>query len=290
MQAMVKALRPVQWVKNALLFTPLFLAHEFRDLGALITVVWAFIAFSLCASALYVINDLLDIESDRQHPMKRLRPFASGELTVSAGLVMAPVLLLTGFSIALLALPPLFVAVLAVYAGLAAAYSVRLKRIVVVDVLVLASLYAWRVIAGGVAGGVPVSPWLLAFSLFFFLSLAFAKRYAELHLVAGQGKEEAAGRGYHLDDLSIVQSVGIASAYVAVLVLALYINSDQVTTLYTKPGLLWMVTPLLLYWVTRLWFLAHRGEVTDDPIVSTVRDPVSWGVAVGITGVLLLAI
>jgi 4-hydroxybenzoate polyprenyltransferase len=276
---MLKVLRPHQWVKNLLVFVPLVTSHRLFDAASLPPAFLAFLAFSLCASGVYVINDALDVEADRQHPRKKNRPFASGELPLSMAVVLVPLLLLSAFTLAVFALSGGFALVLLLYLATTTAYSIWLKREPVLDVILLSGLYTLRLLAGGVAVGISVSAWLLSFSLFLFLSLALMKRFSELQLVAnGQGK--VVRRGYRSDDMAWLQAAGFASAYLTVLVLALYINSDDVRVLYRRPEMLWGLCPLAMYWVTRLWFTAHRGRLNDDPIVAAATDPASYAVAV----------
>ncbi|HZL34640.1 MAG TPA: UbiA family prenyltransferase [Tepidisphaeraceae bacterium] len=274
---LLKALRPHQWVKNFLLLIPLILAHQLGNHAKVLAGMSAFVSFSFCASAIYIINDLLDLESDRRHPSKRRRPFASGALSVATGLMMSGGLLLASFGIAA-SLPMRFIEMLLVYLILTTAYSFWLKRKMLVDVILLATLYTQRIIAGAFAVSVPLTMWLLAFSMFFFLSLAFAKRYSELLQVEDAGGEQIKGRGYRVSDLGIIESVGPASGYLSVLVFCNYLNTELVKGLYARPALLWGVAPLLLYWITRVWFLARRREMHDDPIVFAIRDKMSWGV------------
>lgn len=286
--AVARALRLQQWVKNALVFVPLLMAPEVRHLALFGNAFVAFVAFSLCASSVYVMNDLLDLEDDRRHETKRRRPFASGDLPLLAGFVLAPLALWLGLACALW-LPPAFALVLAVYMVTTTAYSLRLKYVPLVDVLVLALLYTGRVIAGAAATRVSPSPWILGFSLFFFLSLAFVKRYSELHALRQRDQGALKVRGYYPTDLELIATEGTASGYISVLVAALYINSDRVTQIYSQPLFLWMVCPLLLYWISRIWLLARRGQLHDDPVLFAVRDRVSYLVGALITAVLLLA-
>lgn len=279
LKAWIKALRLHQWLKNALLFLPLLAAHKAFDLQADARAVAAFLLFGMCASGVYVLNDLLDLQADRQHSRKRNRPFAAGRLPPSAGLVVAPVLTVGAF-VGALALAPRFALVLLGYYVLTLAYSLWLKRIVMLDVVLLAALYTVRVVAGAAAIRVDISFWLLAFSMFLFLSLAMLKRYAELRALQDSGVQVAYGRGYAISDLALVQSLGGASGYVSVLVLALYINSTMSGLLYDRPGWLWLLCPLLLYWISRVWIIANRGAMHDDPIVFAASDKASWAVAV----------
>ena len=266
------ALRPHQWLKNVLLFAPLFTSHQFLQTGPLITTFVAFISLSLCASSVYILNDLLDLEEDRQHPRKRYRPFASGKASLIGGIVALPCLLVGAFLIAA-RVGPDFVLWLGLYYALTLLYSFYLKRIVIVDILVLASLYTIRIIAGAAATSVPVSGWLLAFSMFLFLSLSLVKRYAELVVLAAEGLDGMIpGRNYHTRDARVIQWLGLASGYLAVLVLALYVDSSDVLKLYSNDKLLWFSVPLVLLWVSRVWWAAHRGEIYGDPVLFVVRD------------------
>lgn len=267
----LKALRVHQWLKNLLVFVPLIAAHAWGRIDELQAAVMGFLAFSLCASAVYVLNDLVDLESDRRHVRKRFRPFASGLIPIWQGCLMVPVLLAGAFGIAA-SLPARFLLVLVLYFFLTLAYSLLLKRQVIVDVLMLAGLYTLRVIAGGAATGIVPSFWLLAFSMFIFLSLAVVKRYSELLVTLQQRQGQPAGRGYTVKDLPVLMSIGTGSGMVSVLVFALYINNPEISKTYGNPLWLWLVPSLLLYWVSRLWMKAHRGEIDDDPVVFAVRD------------------
>lgn len=273
----LKAMRLHQWLKNLLVFVPLLAAHRVLEPAAALNAALAFAAFGLCASGVYILNDLLDLTADRLHPRKRLRPFAAGELPVLHGLIAAPLLTAAGFALAWLCTPA-FALVLATYYMMTLGYSLRLKRIVMVDVVLLAGLYTIRIIGGATAIGSELSFWLLAFSMFIFLSLAMLKRYTELVTMLADGKQDVSGRGYRVDDLAIVQSLGGASGFIAVLVLCLYINSQSGMTLYRHPQLLWLLCPLLLYWVSRTWLLAHRGEMHDDPIIFAASDRASLAI------------
>jgi 4-hydroxybenzoate polyprenyltransferase/phosphoserine phosphatase len=283
-KAWVKALRLHQWMKNLLLFLPLLGSHQIFDAGLLLTVLIAFIAFGLCASSVYVVNDLMDLESDRHHPRKRLRPFAAGVLSPLTGIAVAGVLLVSSFAIAAW-VAPAFLAWLGVYFVITVAYTFGLKRKEIVDALSLAGLYTLRIIAGGAAVGLSASFWLLAFSLFLFLSLAFVKRYSELQLMLTQGRDDAKGRGYRTSDLSVIEMMGVVSGFAAVMVLALYINSESVLLLYQHPELVWLTVPIFLYWITRIWLKTHRGLMHDDPVLFAIKDRVSIA-----SGVLFLAV
>jgi 4-hydroxybenzoate polyprenyltransferase/phosphoserine phosphatase len=280
-----KALRIHQWAKNILLFLPLLLAHALKP--ALIAgAVLAFLSFGLCASATYVVNDLLDIEADRQHPRKRRRPFASGDLSALTGVGAIVLFLIASLAIALsvphviarispeLALrrPYHFLVWLGIYAVTTLAYSLRLKRAVLVDVIVLSGLYTIRILAGSAATGIDASAWLGSFSIFFFLSLAFVKRFAELENLRERGGEVAKGRGYHISDIEQLRSFGSASGYVSVAVLTLYISNLDAAQLYSHTRRLWLLIPVLLLWISRLWLLASRGELNEDPVVYAITD------------------
>jgi 4-hydroxybenzoate polyprenyltransferase len=278
-RAALRALRPHQWAKNGLIFVPLLAAHGVANIDRVTSVLLATVAFCLCASSVYVLNDLLDLEADRAHRRKRLRPFASGALPIAVGLLMAPLLLAVGMLLAV-GLPEKFQLVFATYYLLTCAYSFGLKTLVVVDALALAGLYTLRIIAGAAAASVPLSFWLLLFSVFVFLSLAFVKRYAELDALRRQQRLRAAGRGYHVEDLAVLQSLGTSAGYLSVLVLALYINSPEVAALYQRPKMIWMLCVLVLYWISRVWMKAHRGEMHDDPVVFALKDKVSLAIVV----------
>lgn len=284
--AILKAIRVHQWVKNLLVFVPLVMAHEILDSEKLILTGVTFVAFSLLASSIYVTNDLLDLESDRQHPRKKFRPFAAGTLSIPVGAGLSAGLLFAAFLLGLAVLPLSVLACVAAYGVLATAYSFVLKRIVVVDVMVLASLYALRVVAGGVAAAVPLSHWLVGFSMFIFLSLALMKRHAELTVLEREGRTDAAGRSYLVIDRDWVGSAGITSGYLAVVVLALYITSDDVEVLYRWPAVLWPVCVVVLLWISRMWAFAYRGSIDDDPIVATLEDRASYIVG-GLIAVLI---
>lgn len=274
--AAVRELRPHQWVKNLIIFVPLITSHRFVESRLVIEALLAFAAFSLCASGVYVLNDVLDLEADRQHATKKRRPLASGDLPLSAGLVMIPTLFGAGAAMAAF-LPWGFAAVLAVYVLLTTSYSWRLKQIALLDVFVLAALYTIRLIAGHEATKIEYSFWLLAFSMFIFLSLALLKRYTELVALRLQNKHGSKGRGYVAGDLELVAMLGIGSGFLAVMVMALYVRSpEDAGQLYKYPMVLLLMCPLLMFWVSRVWLLAHRGQMHDDPVVFALKDKVSY--------------
>ncbi len=283
-QLVLKAARLHQWAKNALLFVPLVTAHQIFNVQLLGQATLAFVAFGLCASSVYLTNDMLDLAADRRHHRKRFRPFASGALPLKLGFAVTPLFLLAGLAVALF-LPPTFFLLLLGYLVLTVSYSFYIKQVALLDVILLAGLYTVRIVGGAAATGITISPWLLAFSMFFFLSLAFVKRFSELRALHAQGDSKARARGYMVGDLEQLASLGAASGYISVLVMALYISSDAVMTLYTVPGALWLICPLMLYWISRVWLLARRGEMHDDPVVFALKDRVSY--AVGISAALV---
>jgi 4-hydroxybenzoate polyprenyltransferase len=269
----LRQLRVHQYVKNSLVLVPVITAHHFTYTAISFAVI-AFAAFSLCASAVYIVNDLVDIEADRQHPKKKLRPLASGAIKTLHAEIAVPVLLALAFAGAAVVSSKFCLALLA-YLALTTAYSIWLKRKMLVDVVVLAMLYTIRVIAGAIAISVPLSAWLLAFSMFMFLSLALMKRYSELALRIDQNLSDPSNRNYKLGDLVIVGCLAVSSGFNAVTIFALYISSPAVQELYARPEVLWLVCPVLTYWIGRAMILAHRRMMDDDPIVFAIKDPVS---------------
>lgn len=267
----LKAMRPHQWLKNILVMVPALAAH---DLSGLLPAAFAFVSFCLTASSIYLINDMLDLEVDRRHPRKCKRPFASGAITVAHGMVQAAVLFVLSMAIAA-AVAPAFLAVLAVYVMLTFAYSLILKRKLMIDIWTLGTLYTIRIVAGGFASGVPLSEWLLAFSMFLFLSLAAVKRMSELADLKAQNLMSVDGRGYRVSDLPVVLGVVLSSGYCSVVILALYISNADVASRYAEPKLLWLICLMLLYWISRATIISFRGEMDDDPIVFALRDRIS---------------
>ena len=289
-RAALRALRPHQWIKNVLLFAPIALAQDLGNTSQLTRVVLAFAAYCAIASLGYLVNDLLDVEADRRHPSKRRRPFASGTLGIPHGVALCAGLLAFGFGTSVLALPAAFTGMLALYLCLTLSYTFYFKEQLFLDTLMLASFYTLRVLAGGVAAQVAVSEWLLAFSVFFFLSLALVKRYTELIAAAETGtadgqSEKLARRAYQQGDTGLIETMGITSGYVSVLVLGLYVSSESVTRFYSSPDLLWLITPLMLFWISRIWFLARRGQLSHDPVLFAATDRTSY-----LTGVLVMLI
>lgn len=288
-KAVVKELRPHQWAKNVLLFVPLYFAHQYTNLDLVFTAAMAFLSFSFCASSIYVLNDLVDLPSDRQHRSKRNRPLAAGTLSIPAGVVLSVGCLALAITLAATFVNPPFVLVLLGYVALTTAYTFVLKQRMIVDVLTLASLFTYRVLAGGVAVDVSLSPWLLAFSIFFFTSLAFVKRYAELIQMKGDPRQSLAGRNYVPADIPIIASAGPAAGLLAVLVFALYINSPAMVMYYSQPEALWGICLILVYWIIRIWFLAARDQMHDDPVLFAVKDKISLAAGALVIVCLLVA-
>jgi len=274
----VRAVRPHQWAKNLLVLVPLIAAHRVGEASSLLYVAVAFVAFCLAASSAYIANDLVDLGADRLHPRKRHRPFASGCLPIPLGAVVMVAALAGAAGLASL-LPCHFQLTLGVYIALTVAYSLAFKRVAILDVISLAALYTLRIIAGGFAIGAPASFWLLAFAMFLFFSLALVKRYAELLALDDDGARVAPGRGYAVHDAQLVLAIGSASAMVSALVLALYINGETAKNFYSRPETLWVLCPLLLYWISRIWLLTARGQMYDDPVLFSARDRASYLVA-----------
>jgi 4-hydroxybenzoate polyprenyltransferase len=273
---LIKEIRIHQWLKNLLIFTPLLLAHKITNVNLFISAALAFLSFSFVASAVYVLNDLLDLESDRLHPRKRYRPFASGNLHLQSGFIIAPLFIIAGGLISTIFLPISFSIYLLIYIVLTSAYSLSLKKLPIFDVVILACLYTLRLVSGAAAVDVAMSPWLLGFSIFLFLSLAFIKRYQELLVMREQNKAESKGRGYMVNDMNLILNLGPVCGYMSVLVLALYVNGKEVVSLYRTPEILWLVVILHLFWISRMWLLAYRGKMDDDPMVFTEKDLMSY--------------
>ncbi|MBW2509906.1 MAG: UbiA family prenyltransferase [Deltaproteobacteria bacterium] len=275
LRAAFKELRPHQWAKNVLLFVPLYFAHQYTNLELVFAAVMAFFSFSFAASSIYVLNDLVDLPADRSHRSKRSRPLAAGSLSIVDGILLSLVALGVSIALAILFVHPGFVLVVLGYVALTTAYSFYLKQQMIVDVLTLASLFTYRVMAGGVAVDVPLSEWLLAFSIFFFMSLAFVKRYSELIQTKADGRMSIEGRNYVPADMPIIIAAGLASGFLAVLVFALYINTPAITAYYPRVEVLWGVCLVLVYWIMRIWFLAARDQMHDDPVLFALKDRIS---------------
>jgi 4-hydroxybenzoate polyprenyltransferase/phosphoglycolate phosphatase-like HAD superfamily hydrolase len=283
-----KALRLHQWAKNALIFLPLILAHTLAG-PRLVDAVVAFLCFSLCASATYILNDLLDIEADRRHPRKRYRPFASGDLSAKSGVLISAGFLLVSF-VAALALPSGFLGYLALYLVSTLSYSFYFKRIVLIDVLLLSGLYTIRLLAGADAEQVTISPWLAGFSVFLFLSLAMVKRFSEMQNLRTAGTAPSNGRGYLTADIEQLRAFGTSAAYAAVVVFSFYISSLAGSKLYQHPQRLWLITPLMIFWLSRVWLLASRGELDEDPVIFAVTDKPSLMIGVAVVAIALFAV
>lgn len=288
--ALIRAMRPHHWLKNGLVFVPILLNHDVFESGALWSGAVAFLSFSLLASAIYLLNDIKDVEADRRHPTKRRRPLAAGEITVGQAYAAVPVLLAAAFGLtALTPQPRHFLLALLTYLFLALAYLLFLKRRLLVDVLGLAALHTLRILAGNAAAGIPISSWLLAFSMFLFLSLALVKRYAELRITQDQSGLKNAGRGYQAEDLEALSQLGMASGCTCALIMALYVDSAAVKQLYRHPELIWLVCPIVLYQMARIWFLARRGLMPDDPLVFMIRDWRSQLMGLVVAGIMVAA-
>jgi len=285
----LKPLRPQHWLKNILIFVPLLAAQRFFETALLEKAILAFFAFGCFASSAYLLNDLFDLAADRHHPHKRLRPFAAGDLSLSYGMAMFPVLIVVGGVLGLM-VSPLFLAVLLTYLTLTTAYSFHLRKVVLLDVIILAGLYTMRLMAGSAAVGIWPSHWLLAFSTFLFFSLALVKRYAELVMMRKPDGANATERSYEPSDGELLSAMGIASGYLAVLVLALYINTDTAQAFYSRYQLIWFECPLLFYWISHVWLIAHRGKMPDDPVVFAVSDRTSRILALLMLAVTLVAL
>lgn len=279
-QTIAKTIRIHQWVKNLLLFVPLIAAHKVADIPLLISATIAALSFCCMASAIYIMNDLFDVEADRSHHTKKFRPLAAGTIPPLTAITIAGILGIASLALAL-PLPPRFAIALALYVIINLAYSSTIKQIALLDVITLSSLYVLRILAGGVATHIVTSSWLFVFAMFLFTSLALVKRFSELTSLARQNKDKAIGRGYTSEDRQLLGMLGIASGFISLLVLALYISSDAVTNLYHTPMLLWLMIPLMLFWISRLWLLAYRGQMHEDPIMFAIKDSPSYLVLVG---------
>ncbi len=280
----IHALRGYHWAKNLLLFLPLALSHNLT-VEPLVRTLAGFALYGFCASGLYILNDLLDLHSDREHPWKKERPFAAGKISIPEGLLASLILLSSALGLGFL-LDVQFGLALLGYAALTMLYSLYLKKIALLDVFVLSSFYSFRILAGALISATPLSQWFLAFSMFFFLSLAMAKRYSELLQASDLVIAGNSGRGYRTSDRELLLSLGIGSSFSAIVILSLYVHSQDVRLLYSSPEYLFLLCPIVLYWLSRTWLLAHRGELKEDPVTLAIRDPVSYGVALASTAVI----
>ena len=287
---LLRTIRLHQWAKNLLVFLPAMMAHTlWISFDVLCDLFFAFFAFSFSASAVYILNDFIDIEADRNHPTKKNRPIASGAVSTKTAFILLVFLLIASFFLAF-QLPDKFLVLLIAYLTCTTLYTLFLKKIALVDIITLASLYTLRIMAGGAATSNIVSEWSMAFSIFFFLSLALAKRYAELRAIKKLEGNECKGRGYTIEDLPIVLNFGISSGYLSVLVFALYLNSIKVIHLYDRPRLLWYACPVLLFWISRIWLLCYRGKMSEDPVAFALKDIVSYLVGIVGLSVFILAL
>ena len=285
----LKLMRVHQWSKNLLIFLPLLASHKVGNPDYFPQAILAFFLFGLVASSIYILNDLFDLTSDRHHAEKRFRPLADGRVTIPSALLISAALLTIGAGVAALTLPLKFLEWLGVYVLMTTAYTLGLKRRIIVDVIVLAGLYCVRLLAGGAATDIALSHWLLAFSMFMFISLAFVKRYTEAAAVSPDDADFIRGRGYRRSDADIIRVIGPCSGLMSVLIIALYINSPDTTRLYHDPKYLWLLCPVVTYWVTRIWFLAHRNELHHDPLVFALRDWRSYTLALACLIILAMA-
>ncbi len=291
LKMLLKAMRCHQWLKNLLIFSPVFLAHKFTDTQTLLQAITAFFAFSFAASSIYVLNDLFDLSADQHHPRKCRRPFAAGDLSITVGALLIPLLALLSIILGML-LPLSFLMVLLAYFAITTLYSWRLKQMEIVDVLTLAILYSMRIVAGSVATGTPASSWFIIFAIFLFLSLALVKRLSELREMETEVDPDHTHRerGYTINDLPLLMAFGTASGYLSAFVFTMYLNSEWVSQLYSRPELLWLFCPLLLYWITRIWMLAWRGQMNDDPLAFAAKDPHTYVVGALSVAIILFAI
>ena len=287
-RAVFREIRPHQWVKNLLVFAAAFLSHRIFDSAILVRAALAMLSFCAASSAIYVINDLADLEADRKHPVKRERPFASGQLPRAWGYWLPPLLLAVALSIAL-PISPGFAAWLGVYVAAAVVYSFFLKTQPLLDVICLAGLYAVRVWAGGAATGIPISPWTMAFVMFLFFSLALSKRYSELFNLTQKQERWVDRRGYETSDMPCLQSLGTTSGLLSILVLALYIHSNEIAEVYRRPETLWLLCPLIGYWIGRLWLLTSRGQMHEDPVIYAFRDRTTYLVGAAVVAIIIIA-
>ena len=287
---LLRLLRVHQWVKNTLIFVPLVMAHRWNDIASLWGAIGAFIAFSFIASSVYIINDLVDLDSDRLHPSKKNRPLAAGLIRPPIAILLQITLFSIGFILSA-AIKPEFLGVVGIYFVITTAYSMRLKKVPLVDILILASLYSMRIFAGSVATDVVVSKWLLAFSMFLFFSLACVKRYAELvALPATEVDLHHRRRGYTSKDLPLIGQFGVTSGCLSILVLALYLNSEEVTHLYRHSDRLWCICPFFFYWIGRVWLKTTRNQMHDDPVVFALKDQASYLIGFAIATIIYLAL
>lgn len=286
---LLRAIRLHQWAKNLLLFIPLILSQRYLNIDSVTVSSISFLVFGLCASSTYLWNDLLDLPTDRQHETKKNRPLAAGDISIVTGIIVSFFLMLVAFLISVIFLPSLFTVMLLGYIALTVSYTFYFKRQLMTDVIMLGGLYAYRILIGAVAIDVMISPWLFAFSIFFFLSLAFVKRFTDLNNLPRNVEGKVGGRAYYAGDLDMVRSLGTSASYISVLIMALYVNSPTVINLYPRPGWLWLLCIIFLYWLSRIWFLAERNQMPDDPVLFAVKDKISYLVGISVLAILLIA-
>ena len=287
----LKAMRIHHWVKNLLVFVPLLLAHQYSNILLISDAFQAFFFFGLCASSVYILNDLFDLRYDKHHNRKKHRPFASGRLSIQKGVIASLLLLIMSMAFSIWRLPLDFVFCLSIYYLITLSYSIKLKRYIIIDVVTLSVLHTLRIVAGALALSIDLSFWLLAFSMFIFLSLAMTKRYAEIYdLKINNSNGKVWGRGYLVSDDQIIASFGIASGYISVLVLALYVNDINTTQYYSNLEVVWLACPLLLAWISRIWMLAKRGLMNEDPVIFAIRDKFSLCTLALLIGIFWIAI
>ncbi len=286
-QNFISEIRTYQWTKNLLIFLPLILAHN-TNANVYINALLAFFSFSFAASAIYLFNDLMDLDSDREHSTKKNRPMAAGNFPIISAFRWILILIITSLLIALL-LHKEFLIVLIMYLVITLVYSIKLKKIYIIDIVVLSILYTFRLIAGSFSTNIPISEWLAGFSLFFFLSMSALKRYVEIKNNLDSDQKAIKGRAYITDDLQIIQNSGISSGLISVMIFFLYINSSKVVQLYNSPEILYLIIPLIVYWILRVWFLAHRGLMNEDPVLFAIADKRSYLFIISILLILMFS-
>ncbi len=288
LKLLLKAIRIHQCAKNLLLFAPIFLANQWMEGWPLAKTFVAFLIFTMCTSGVYLINDLFDLDADRKHPENKKRPLAAGDLDLKTGILLAPMFLFFGLLFAGM-LSTQFFSVMLGYILVTTAYTFYLKQYVLADVIILASLYAWRTFAGAVAAGISLSPWFLMFAIFFFLNLALVKRVSELIMMKSSGVPRGYRRGYLVDDIPLVTTFGLGSGLISILVFCLFASSQEVVPQYVQPFALWFISPFLLYWIGRMWLIAMRGHMTSDPLIFAMRDRASYIVLAAVALLWLIA-
>lgn len=285
----LRQIRVHQWVKNLLIFVPLITAHMVTQTATLFDALLAFLAFSLMASSVYLFNDLIDLDADRQHLTKRHRPLAAGTIHITFAIMALIIMPLLSIATSLL-LPWSFLGLLLIYVAVNFGYSLFFKSVPYLDVLILTSLYVLRILAGSAATNIPTSVWLFIFAGFIFLSLALVKRSSELYNLEKQGKEKGAGRGYTIAQKITLRNIGIGSSVISLIVLGFYVVSPAVTPLYTTPTLLWLLIPVFGLWIARIWSITLKGSMHEDPVVFAAHDIMSYAAAFAAFIILAFAI